>query len=369
MRSLGLRMASLLRPLGLAVLLVWALGCGSGTPDESEVLISLTDLVIVPGYETVAAEAQDLRVALDALCAQPSAETLNRAREAWREARAPWMRAEAAWFGPVMDRRAVGLVDWPRVDPDRIETMLADNPAATAADARNRLASTQRGLGAIEYLLFGSDALELLSQQSPPRCAYLVALGEVVASETAAIYAAWTTEVDGDPPYRDFFTGRSASSLITGQAVADVVRTQVFLIRTIVDMRLATALGLREGGADPSAIPGGNGDNALADLRQQILGMRDIYLGRADADGLGISDLVRDLSSEVDERMRTHFADSLAAIDAIDVPLHTALQEQPEQVRAVYDRLAELQRTLSTEVVSLLGVSVGFSDTDGDSTR
>lgn len=27
----------------------------------------------------------------------------------------------------------------------------------------------------------------------------------------------------------------------------------------------------------------------------------------------------------------------------------------------------ELQRVLNTEVVSLLGVSVGFSDTDGDS--
>ena len=134
-------------------------------------------------------------------------------------------------------------------------------------------------------------------------------------------------------------------------------------------MRLATALGLREGGADPSAIPGGSGDNALADLRHEILGMRDIYLGRADADGLGISDLVRDLSSEVDERMREHFEEYLAAIDAIDVPLHTALEQQPDRVKAVYDSLAELQRTLSTEVVSLLGVSVGFSDTDGDSTR
>ncbi len=363
------RLKPLLRSIGLALLLALPLGCGSGAPDESEVLISLTDSVIVPGYETVAAEARDLRAALEELCAQPSAESLTKARQAWRDASAPWMRAEATWFGPVMDRRAVGLIDWSNVDPERIEAMLAENPATTAADARNRLASTQRGLGAIEYVLFDADALELLSQQASPRCEYLVALGQVIEDETAAILQDWTTSVDGQPPYQDFFTGRSASSLITGQAVADVVRTQVFLIRTIVDMRLAAALGLREGGADTSAIPGGNGANALDDLRNEILGMRDVYLGSEDNAGLGISDIVRDLSDEVDDRMRTHFAESLAAIDAVDMPLRAALEEQPERVKAVHDRLAELQRTLSTEVVSLLGVSVGFSDTDGDSTR
>lgn len=364
-----MRPVCLLRTIGVTLLLALALGCGSSAPDESEVLISLTDHVIVPGYEAIATEARDLSEALDALCAQPSEQTLSGAQQAWRDARAPWMRMEAMWFGPVMDRRAVGLIDWPKVDPERIEAMLADNPATSADDVRNRLASTQRGLGAVEYLLFAENALDLLSQQDSPRCEFLAALGHVVANETAAIHAAWTTEVDGRPPYQDFFTGRSSSSLITGQAVADVVRTQVFLIRTLVDMRLAAALGLREEKPDPSAVPGGNGDNALDDLRNEILGMRDVYLGSEDAEGLGISELVRDLSSETDDRMRAHFDEALAAIDAVTVPLHAALQAEPDKVKAVHESLAELRRTLNTEVVSLLGVAVGFSDTDGDSTR
>ena len=134
-------------------------------------------------------------------------------------------------------------------------------------------------------------------------------------------------------------------------------------------MRLASAMGLREGGPDLSLLPGGDGHNALSDLRNQVLGMRDMYLGLDRDDGLGISDLVRDLSVEADERMQIHFKDSLEAIDAVEMPLRAALDQRPGQVREVYDRLVELQRTLSTEVVSLLGVSVGFSDTDGDSLR
>ena len=279
------------------------------------------------------------------------------------------MRSEATWFGPVMDRRSEGLLAWPQVDPERIEAMLVNNPAATEDDVRNGLASTQRGSGAIEYLLFLPDALDLLSDSSSTRCGYLIALGLVIESEANAILKGWKEGEDGDVPYSGYFTGRASSSLITSQAVAELVRTQVFLIRTLVDMRLAAALGLREGGQDLSAIPGGAGYNALDDLRNEVLGMRDMYMGADGADGLGISDIVKGLSADTDERMREHFEGALVAIDAVQLPLRNAVSERPEQVQAVHDQLSELQRTLSTEVVSLLGVSVGFSNTDGDSMR
>ena len=55
------------------------------------------------------------------------------------------------------------------------------------------------------------------------------------------------------------------------------------------------------------------------------------------------------------------------AVEAFDGSLESAIVSDPAVVRAVYDSFKELQRVLNTEVVSLLGVSVGFSDTDGDS--
>ena len=362
-------MRHLLRSCTLSVLLALAIGCGSGAPDEKEVLISLTDSLIVPGYEAASDAAHELRNALDNLCSGPSDSALSEAQQAWRDARAPWMRSEATWFGPVMDRRSVRLVDWPQIEPERIEAILDRDAPITEDDVQNRLASTQRGLGAIEYLLFSDDSLEPLQDPSSARCDYLTALGRVVESESNAILAEWNIERNGLSVYSSFFTSRSDSSLTADQAVAELVRTQVFLIRTIVDMRLAGALGLRDGEPDPSAIPGGNGYNALSDLRNEILGMRDMYVGHEESGGSGISDIVLGLSSETDERMREHFTNALAAIDAVGPPLRVAIEERPEQVRAAYDRLSELQRTLNTEVVSLLGVSVGFSDTDGDSLR
>ena len=337
--------------------------CGSGGPDEAEVLTSITDGVIVPSYEELASEAAALNDALDALCAAPSDAALSDAQEAWRGARNAWARSEASGLGPVLDRRSTGVIAWAIVQPERIDTLLASNPAVTADFVRNNISSTQRGLGGIEYVLFADDAPPLLAVD-PARCAYVTAAGEVIAGEAAGILDDWTG--GSGSAYKDYFTGRSAEPLDTSEAVAEVVRTQVFLIRTIVDMRLAGALGLR-GDADPTAIPGGAGLNALAELRNQVLGMRDVYEGATE--GQGISALVMPLSEDTDARVRARFEASLAAIDAVDGSLREAAAEGSEQALAVYEQLMALQDTLSTEVVSLLGVSVGFSDADGDSLR
>ena len=136
-----------------------------------------------------------------------------------------------------------------------------------------------------------------------------------------------------------------------------------------MDLRLASALGLKGGDPDLSVIPGGPADNGLDDLRNEVIGLRAVYLGHDSEDALGLSDMVAPLSEEADGEMRSHFEDILSAIDAVEGPLRVALSERPEQVKAVYDRLSELQVTLNTEVVSLLSVSVGFNDTDGDSMR
>ena len=257
------------------VLLAASTACGSDALDEAELLVSITDDVIVPNYEALAAETASLSDALDALCAAPSDAALDTAQGAWRGAREAWARSEASGLGPVLDRRSVGVIAWAIVQPERIDALLESNPAVTADFVRNNISSTQRGLGGIEYVLFADDTSSSLATD-PARCAYLTAAGEVIADETAGILDDWTG--GSGSPYKDYFTGRSAESLETSEAVAEVVRTQVFLIRTIVDMRLAGALGLR-GNADPTAIPGGEGRNALADLRNQVLGMRDVYEG------------------------------------------------------------------------------------------
>lgn len=374
MLSLSSLVPSKLPPLAaklLPVLAIAGLGataCVGGAPADKEVLIVLTDEVVVPTYQQLADDSAELDGKVAALCDSPSEAALEDTRQAWRSARASWLQTRAMAFGPVMDRRSESLLDWSPTDTEAMDEAVADAGFSTTAnEVRNSYSAGRRGFGAIEYLLFRDDAMEAASG-SPEYCTYLLALTQLGREETAGILVDWTEGGELGTPYQDYFTGRASLSLIPGDAVEEVVRTQVFLIRDIVHMRMAMALGLRGDGPDLTAIPGNAADNGLADLRNELTGMQRVYEGLS-ADSLGISALIRPLSEETDQRLREQLAAAIQAIDKVEGPLRVAIEERPDQVHALYDRLAEIQLTMATEVVSLLGVSVGFSDTDGDTMR
>lgn len=337
-------------------------------PSRSEVLVSATDDLIVPRFREVAQEMGLLQTSLNALCDNPTQQRLGEAREAWRNARAPWMRSQAIWFGPIMDRRSRSYMDWAPIEPERIEKMLEKRDSVDAEYIREFLASTQRGLGAVEYVLFDDDAAVLreLGQPDSIRCQYLVALGGIVAEESAGALADWTGDNAKGISYATFFNGTASDSLLGKSALNELVRTSVFMSRTITDMRLGKALGVDGVDADPSVITGGDGNSSVADMRNQVLGMQDVYLGGEMDAGMGVSALVRGLSKETDDRMREAFVNALEAIDGLDEPLSAAIRDNPEAALEAHRALKHLQLTLSTDIVSLLDVTVGFADTDGD---
>lgn len=350
-----------------ALVLLASTACAGG-PSNKDVLIGLTDGVVIPTYQQGAQGAEGLHQAAQALCTAPSEANLEAARDAWRPARASWLRSRAMGFGPVMDRRSASLLDWSPTDTEGINESLAEAGFTVDADrVRNAMSADRRGFGAIEHLLFAEDPLQGISG-SPAHCLYLLALTQVVQEETAAIETTWSDGGELAAPYGDYFTDRAQLSLIPEDAVSEVVRVQVFTIRDIVHMRLATALGLRGDGPDLTAIPGNAADNGLEDLRNELLGLQLVYQG-ADQDSPGLSELVTPLSEETDRRMRDQLSAAIAAVDGVEGPMKLALQDRPQQVNALYEQLSTLQTTLATEVVSLLGVSVGFSDTDGDTLR
>ena len=226
------------------------------------------------------------------------------------------------------------------------------------------LPATQRGLSAAERLLFGPGGnAPAHGSGEQGRCAYLRSVAAVARDEADGILADWqgTEETKG---YASYYDGTGSLALLDKEAEAIAVRSLVFQVRAIANMRLAVALGL-DGEADASAIPAGAADNTREDLLSQLDGIAGLYRG-ADG-GLGLSDRVRSLSPETDARMLAAIESAIAAVNNLGGSIIAQLEADPAQVTAVYDSIKELQRVLNTEIVSLLGVSVGFADTDGDS--
>ena len=142
---------------------------------------------------------------------------------------------------PVMDRRSASLLELSPTDIKAIDAAAADT--SLNIDARqvgDSFSAGRRGFGAIERLLFRDDAVAEATG-SPGYCPYLLAHTQVAREESATILADWTVGAELGTPYQGYFTDRASLSLIPGDAVEEAVRTQVFLIRDIVHIRLATA--------------------------------------------------------------------------------------------------------------------------------
>ena len=348
-----------LMTIGAALLLA---GCSSDVT-RRDVAASLTEQVIIPRYEAAAASSEAMNERVRILVSDPTAGRLEAARDAWREARSDWSRLQAYTFGPVTERRIASLVDWWPIDEMRIHAALA-RTTISAPDVHETFAANQRGFSALEYLLFaeGDSLLGRLQSGDDAYGEYLTALATVIADAVQEASDDWSQE------YGAVFSGSGDRAISENLAIADLVRVPVFLTETIGDMQLGVALGITKPEADPSVIPGGNANAALNDLERNIRGIHDTYLGTAE--GLGISDLVAQLSEDADQRMRDALSDAIKEVEALKRrghPLKQLVQSDPDAVAQVRDAIKSVQIVLNTEIVSLLGVTIGFSDNDGDS--
>ena len=322
-----------------------ATACGGPEPpSRPEVLTTLADEVIVPGYEQAASALGTLDTVTRQLCVTPDETHLTEARGALADARRAWKGIEAFWVGPVMDRRSWALIDWP-TNTTEISELIGDTsvPTIDAAYIKDYVGADQRGLGAAEQLL-GGDADSLAGRP----CDYLRSAVVVANDEIGAVVALWT--------------GGDAVEQLLADGVDPLVNDALFLTRKMSDMELGGALGMRDRTPDPEAIVEGPRGLGTQDGLARLEGLRAVFLG-SEGDG-GLAPL---LSDELVERLAADITAAEAAWSAIPAPLRAAAASQPDLVEAAHAATKKLQITISTEVVSQLGVAVGFSDLDGDS--
>jgi predicted lipoprotein len=277
------------------------------------------------------------------------------------------------WFGPVMQRRSWQWIEGTSPDRERIEALLTSRERVDAGFVREFLGTTQVGLMTMEYLLFPDPDspdpkfLDTLAGSPAPRCAYLEALGQVAAEEAGFILDDWIGTGESEVAYRDVLTGAASRSLSPDQAVAELVRHMVFLTREITSLTWGAALGGNGGDLDPEAIPGGAANHAVADLRSQLSGIQELYLGADGGDAaLGLGDIIRQLSGGIDQGIMDSLEAAIESVERLEEPVARNLVEDPAPAREAIGRVMALERILNTEVASLLNISIGFNDKDGD---
>ena len=351
-------------------------GCSSGdgdggtettSADRSEVIAAAVDDVIVPGYEELAAATAELVTATETLCAAPDEQKFTDARDAWIAAQSAWARTAAYRFGPIKDLRLLARIAY-AVDTDKIARFAAESSEPLTADELHGKGADLRGLNAVQYLLFTPTTL---AELSPRACSYAAAAATLSAAAADETRAAWVDGVDGESPAAVQMKepGEDGMWSDSTEALEDLLNGVLGALTTVVDMQLGPVIGVDGEAPDPQGTDSGAAHRLSSDMLDELDGIEAIVAGDA-ADG-GLAALVSAAGApRTAESMPSTLAEASGAISSAGSPisdLNPAVDTVAmDELGRAHELLGGLRTTMSTEVASLLGLTVSFSDADGD---
>ena len=228
-------------------------------------------------FSDAASTGKQLQVAIDALLAKPSEETLKAAKEAWLAARVPYMQTEVFRFGnAVVDDWEGQLNAWP-LDEGLIDYVAKDyqhaqgNPGATA----NIIANTSIQVGEDKI-----DVTEITSEK-------LAELNELGGSEAniatgyhAIEFLLWGQDLNGTNPGAG---ARPASDFVVGAgATGEHNERRRAYLKAATDLLVADLdemVGQWKAGVADNYRAKLEAEPAESGLRKMLFGMGSLSLG------------------------------------------------------------------------------------------
>ncbi len=328
-------------------------------------LTALTDVVVIPGYEALAAESSALNDALDAYCAAPDADGRAQVETQFHRVMDAWQRIQIIQFGPVHENKGTARFQfWPDkrgTGQRQLRNVLnSQDESVLATDALAEKSVALGDLQALEYVLFNKP--EALATPNSFTCRYALAIARHQTAQASELVRSWH---DGD--YRDqvlnaasgtdaFFdeteaAGRFLNSLA---ATIDIVRLQ----------KLDRPMGLTLADARPKRTENWRSHRSLRNIQ---LNMESVRLFLTVDDGFG--DLLISIGKETTAlEAEALVTEILSDIESFDQPLSDLVEnaEARSDLENLLSKLRSLESLVRERLAQDLELVAGFNATDGD---
>ncbi|PST26998.1 hypothetical protein C7U60_01495 [Mesorhizobium plurifarium] len=334
------------------------------------VMAQAVDGFIIPGYRDLAEATNTLSEASTTLCTSPSEATLKAARSAFSDVVDKWSAIEIIRLGPALeqnrferflfypDRKSTGL--------KQVQAILArkDESATKAENLKGKSVAVQ-GLGALEFVLYGTGAEALSGDDGGFRCRYGLAVSEnlrSIAGEFLAqwekpdgIQAAWKEPGPGNPLFRD-----------NKEAATELLGVLVHGAEMIKDQRLRPFYaGMVDGKPDkgrPKLAIYWRSFNTMPAISANFSALQKLF------NTAGMERLLPADSRSIAGSINFLFKALIAAADRLEGPVDAALADERQRARLDFIALnaADLLDRLNREFGGSIGLGAGFSFADGD---
>lgn len=338
-----------------------------GSYDQESMLNNIGSNVLLPGIQHFAASAAAANTAIASFTASPDAASLTAAQNAWVQLALDWATAASFDFGPMNDQLLSAQIDtWP------VNTTKIENAVNTQADAATQ-GSDAKGLKALEYLLFDKNGNQQVlgkytgdDEAATNRKKYLASVAQNLVTISSTLQNAWS----GDGKYFSTFTSAKGNNV--SSSVSLLVNTISLYLDVVKNMKVGNPIGMgvkiNDNQPHPDMIEYTLAEQSLPAMKANVQSMKAAFDG---GNGQGLDDLLDYVKAQKDGQnlsavINSTFDDVIAKIDAVTPPYATAVSGQTQQLKDIYNSLKLLIAYFKVDVANNLGVTITFSDTDGD---
>jgi len=336
-----------------------------GTYDQNAMLTNIGNSVIISTINNFAASSEAAATSIASFVNNPDATSLTAAQASVKTLMLSWAATAPFDFGPLSDNLWYAKIDtWP-VNPVKIETAISAN-----ADASTQ-GSDAKGLKALEYLLFdksGNDAVIAKYQGNDNsvtnRKNYLVSVSKNLSDIATDLKNSWSGS------YLTTFTNSKGNDV--SSSISLLVNTFSLYLDEVKNLKIGNPIGMgikvNDGQPHPDKIEYLLTEESLAAMVANMQTMKSAFNG---GNGQGLDDLLDYVKAQksgqnLSKVVNDLFDNIIGKMNAISTPYATAVTNQTTQLNAIYDSLKQLIAYFKVDIANNLGVTITFSDTDGD---
>lgn len=353
--------------LGLSLLVALPVAAQTPTPDDRHlVLVNAVDAVIRPAFEAFYESAMELKAGMAQLCFERSDGALENARDRFRDQVLAWSGIEFWRMGPLRDdNRSDRIFFWPDrkgIALKQIQAVLAerDESAADQTTLWDKSVALQ-GLGALEFVLFGTGNEELLTEAGDFRCRFGHAIAENLELIGRELAEAWYAP-DGIASHLSSPTRDNDNFRTETEALEGIVGAMSQGIEVIRDTRLLPFLGADGDKPAPRAAAFWRSGMTVPAIAANFAAVAEMF------DKTRVTEALTQTDRWIARSIAFEFTNAERATANVSLPVAEALEDefQHEALKYMVILTQSLQTLIGENLSGALGLTVGFSALDGD---
>ncbi len=325
--------------------------------------------LIIPAYESLKVQTDNLVTKVLAFNTDPSESTLVAAQTALKNSRLAWQSAAIYMFGPAEEVALRKSLNTYPTDASQVDANIETGNYILGSLANQAAV----GFPALDYMLHSEENATIVEQfssmeRSNNRKQYLTDLAKDIQTRVDATLNGWVTTGEN---YAATFTETDALGIDVGSSLSILVNSiDLHFQRFVRDGKVAIPAGVRSAGVPrPKAIEALHGGYCVELLNESLVAYEKMFVGSTanDTNGEGLYDyLVAIDAKDLADDMLAQFETTKAAASDLTDPFGDQITADTEKVTNVFIEMQKLVVFFKSDMASLMGISITNQDNDGD---